>query len=198
MKVYVDGVEKASKAITDSSINYHPENDLSIGTYKDNNETYRFKGKIAEVRLWKLALTAQEIQQNMHRRLQGNESGLVGYWPLNEADNDIIYDKTSHANHGAIAAANWVQSELPLANVKVHVELGVEQIMAKKPDKNSPQSSETEANKAPLAEKPEETIKVSSLSTGLEDYGFWCEQVKKERAARTEPDPPFRRGRIWT
>ena len=70
--------------------------------------------------------------------------------------------------------------------------------MAKKPDKTSPQSSETEATKAPLAEKPEETIKVSSLSTGLEDYGFWCEQVKKERAARTEPDPPFRRGRIWT
>lgn len=118
------------------------------------NETYRFKGKITEVRIWKLARTSQKIKQNMHRRLQETESGLVAYWPLNEANSDTIYDKTSHANHGTIAAANWVQSELPLAAVKFHVELEVEQMMAKKPDKNSPQSIETAASKAPLSEKP--------------------------------------------
>jgi cyanobactin cluster PatC/TenC/TruC protein len=33
--------------------------------------------------------------------------------------------------------------------------------------------------------------------TGLSDYGFWAQQVKEERAARKEPDPAFRRGRIW-
>ncbi|MBW4493150.1 MAG: LamG domain-containing protein [Oscillatoria princeps RMCB-10] len=43
-----------------------------------------FKGKIAEVRVWNKALTQAEIKANMSKRLTGKESGLVGYWPLNE------------------------------------------------------------------------------------------------------------------
>jgi len=197
MKVYIDGVEKAAKAIFDSRINYHPENDLLMGMYQDNNETYPFKGKIAEVRLWKIARTPQEIQQNMHQRLRGNESGLVGYWPLNEGSSDPISDQTSYANHGTIHGAKWIEFELPISKQKSNVELGVDQNMAKE-KKASPTSSETEEKKLPQSEETLEAIKVSNLETGLVDYGFWCEQVKKERAARTEPDPPFRRGRIWT
>ncbi len=35
------------------------------------------------------------------------------------------------------------------------------------------------------------------MMTGLSDYGFWAQKVKEEREARKEPDPSFRRGRIW-
>lgn len=46
--------------------------------------------------------------------------------------------------------------------------------------------------------KPEKKeIKQDCMMTGLSDYGFWSQQVKEEIAARKEPDPPFRRGRIW-
>jgi cyanobactin cluster PatC/TenC/TruC protein len=202
MRVYIDGVEKASKAISNSIINYDPENDLSIGMYNDNNETYHFKGKIAEVRIWKVARTQQEIQQNMHQPLKGEELGLVGYWPLNEGEGKTIHDKTNYKNSGKIHGTDWVKNELPFADRK-SIELGVETSMAtKKEAKASEISSKTEPSKTqdkkpPTTEKIAEVIKCSTSATGLEDYGFWCQQVSKERAAKTEPDPPFRRGRIW-
>jgi Pentaxin family/Concanavalin A-like lectin/glucanases superfamily len=43
-----------------------------------------FKGKMAEVRFWNRVRTPAEIQADMLKRLTGKESGLVGYWPLNE------------------------------------------------------------------------------------------------------------------
>ena len=41
------------------------------------------------------------------------------------------------------------------------------------------------------------TIEPKLLSTGLEDYGFWSQEMAKQKAQQTEPDKPFRRGRIW-
>ncbi|MEH1968748.1 cyanobactin biosynthesis PatC/TenC/TruC family protein [Nostoc sp.] len=40
-------------------------------------------------------------------------------------------------------------------------------------------------------------IKFRAIATGLEHYGFWWEQMAKDKAHQTEPDKPFRRGRIW-
>jgi cyanobactin cluster PatC/TenC/TruC protein len=40
-------------------------------------------------------------------------------------------------------------------------------------------------------------IKRNILSTGLEDYGFWSQEMARQKAQQTEPDKPFRRGRIW-
>ncbi|MDC0834731.1 LamG domain-containing protein [Geitlerinema sp. CS-897] len=117
MTVYVDGVAKANKSIASSSINYNPENDLSIGMYKDNNETYTFKGKIAEVRLWDRIRSQDEIEQSMNHRLRGDEPGLVGYWPLNEGSSNIAQDKTANGNNGTINGATWEQSEVPLTSI---------------------------------------------------------------------------------
>ncbi|MDB9468881.1 LamG domain-containing protein [Dolichospermum circinale] len=69
-----------------------------------------FEGKIAEVRVWNIARTPEEIKQNMNSRLRGNEPGLVGYYPLNGDAND----KTSKANHGTINGAIWQQGEVPI------------------------------------------------------------------------------------
>jgi hypothetical protein len=82
--VWVDGVRKASQSVSPAGIGYEPENSLRIGAYKDNDESYYFKGKIAEVRLWNKVRTEQEIQADMSKRLTGKEANLVSYWPLNE------------------------------------------------------------------------------------------------------------------
>nr|AQX77697.1 NocS [Nodularia sp. HBU26] len=114
MKVYIDGVEKASLDISSSAIKYEPENDLLIGMFKDDNEFYPFQGKIAEVRLWNCTRSAEEIKADMNRYLVGNEAGLVGYWPLNEGSGNIVTDKTSQGNNGTINGAIWQQAELPI------------------------------------------------------------------------------------
>lgn len=49
----------------------------------------------------------------------------------------------------------------------------------------------------PVRKSEKKEIKQDCMMTGLSDYGFWTQQVKEEREARKEPDPPFRRGRIW-
>lgn len=58
-----------------------------------------FAGQINNVRLWSVARTVRETQQNMHRHLAGDERGLVGDWPLDEGSGDTVYDRAAE-NHG--------------------------------------------------------------------------------------------------
>jgi len=61
-----------------------------------------------EVRIWNVARSAADIQADMNRELIGNESGLVGYWKLNEGAGATIYDSTSNGSNGTINGAQWV------------------------------------------------------------------------------------------
>lgn len=113
-KLYVDGVEKGTAAIPGANINYNPENDLLLGRFKDDDESYFFPGKIAEVRLWNVVRSPEEIKAAMNHRLTGNEPGLVGYWPLNECSGNTITDRTGKGNNGTIISTTWQQQELPI------------------------------------------------------------------------------------
>ncbi|MHC5720831.1 MAG: hypothetical protein ACYTX0_54625, partial [Nostoc sp.] len=76
-----------------------------------------YQGKLAEFQLWSRARTQAEIQQDMHRRLNGDEPGLVSYWPLNEGAGAIALDQTDNANHGTIHGnPTWEPSTLSLAD----------------------------------------------------------------------------------
>ncbi len=69
---------------------------------------------MTEVRVWNIARPESEIKENMFQRLKGNETGLVGYWPLNEGSENIAKDKTSNGNNGTINGATWGKSERPI------------------------------------------------------------------------------------
>ncbi|MBW4491614.1 MAG: LamG domain-containing protein [Oscillatoria princeps RMCB-10] len=45
---------------------------------------YYFFGSLAEVSLWNVARTAEQIKADMSKRLTGKEANLVACWPLNE------------------------------------------------------------------------------------------------------------------
>jgi hypothetical protein len=120
MKIYIDGIEKASQNLPDSKIDYDPDNNLYIGMYKDNNEVYRYQGKIAEVRIWDQARSEAEINENMNHRLTGKEAGLMAYFPLN-AD---ASDQTGNNNNGTIHGCTWKEEKLDclqpaVANVEI-------------------------------------------------------------------------------
>ncbi len=55
----------------------------------------------------------------------------------------------------------------------------------------------TPANSSQPEPKQTAEIKRNILSTGLEDYGFWSQEMARQKPQQTEPDKPFRRGRIW-
>jgi hypothetical protein len=81
-----------------------------------------FNGTIDEVRIYNRALSAEEIQGNMHTRLTGDETGLVGYWDFDEGGGQIVYDLSGNGNDGQLGSMlspdvsdpAWVDSDAPI------------------------------------------------------------------------------------
>ena len=70
---------------------------FSIGRSVDN--TRSFCGKMAEVRLWNRALSADEINAENHfYTVDPDSEGLVAYWKLNEGEGTVFHDSTSNGN----------------------------------------------------------------------------------------------------
>jgi hypothetical protein len=52
------------------------------------------RGKLADVRIWSIARTQQQISENRGTFLKGNESGLVANWKMNAGTGDLVADAT--------------------------------------------------------------------------------------------------------
>jgi probable HAF family extracellular repeat protein len=85
---YKDGVSRSRGSAPDIDISDNP---VAIG---DNPARWdeHFEGKIDEVRVYNRALTAEEIWENMHRKLGGEEPNLIGYWDFDEGEGQFAYD----------------------------------------------------------------------------------------------------------
>lgn len=59
-------------------------------------------GRLAEVRLWGVALSDDEVAINSQTLLSGNEPGLMAYYPLNEGKGLIVQNHTGILNKGEI------------------------------------------------------------------------------------------------
>ena len=98
-KIYVNGVEVASKTaartIKVTTLGARPER---TGEW--------LKGGLRDVRLWSVARTAKQIEDNMNEQLTGNESGLVGLWMLDEGTGTTLQDLAQN-NHGSTVNTCW-------------------------------------------------------------------------------------------
>ena len=101
IRIYIDG-EEVARANYSGTIDAD-KGSLFIG-WDDGLAGRYFDGKITEVRIWDYARREQNIKGDMNYRLSGNESGLVGYWPLT----GDASDKTSNGKHGEINGATYV------------------------------------------------------------------------------------------
>ena len=86
----------------------------------------QFRGSLSDIRIWNVVRSATEISDNYRRRLIGTETGLVGYWKLNEGNGtgwgsySTALDSTSTRAHGTLIAAafggspssSWVVSDI--------------------------------------------------------------------------------------
>ena len=101
LKIYINGVLNNSIA---ASGNITPSSTTAIKVaigcmYSTGTPSNFFNGSIDEARIWNVARTATQIQQNYLSQLQGNESGLVGYYNFNQGiaagDNSTITTATN-------------------------------------------------------------------------------------------------------
>ncbi len=81
-------------------------------------------GRMEEVRIWSTERTQTQIQDNMFKELTGSETGLVGYWQLNDGVGQTVTDSSSTGNDGTmgstgLADANdpaWITSLAPIGD----------------------------------------------------------------------------------
>ena len=122
--IYIDGV--AVKTDINSGFGLLSNNTtvkLIFGSDDSAQTDRQFRGSLSDIRIWSVVRTASEISNNYKQRLIGNETGLLGYWKLNQGYGSgwglytIALDSTSNRSNGTLtnfttASNNWTLSSL--------------------------------------------------------------------------------------
>jgi len=118
----VNGVEYGSGTPATGTIDwdYISTNSLYMGKFSDNNDDYKFNGKIDEAHVSDIARTPEEIRQNYRSgsaiyggraQLADNEiiadGNTPALWHLNEGKGNVLHDSSGNGNDGIIYGATW-------------------------------------------------------------------------------------------
>ncbi|WP_240220086.1 Ig-like domain-containing protein [Rheinheimera hassiensis] len=100
---YVDGAAQGTN-VPDLGANFSVPDYLAVGVTnlvfgaQNNPAVDDFVGSIDDIRLWSSARTQAQIENNRSNELVGNESGLLGYWKLNEASGTTVNDSQTNSS----------------------------------------------------------------------------------------------------
>ncbi|MBV6627277.1 MAG: DUF4114 domain-containing protein [Rivularia sp. (in: Bacteria)] len=91
--LYLDGKQEASNVRSLES----SDGDFIVGNSKDFSSPW--EGEVDELRIWNVARTQDEIQDNLTKKLNGTQNGLVAYYNFNEysVDGTTINDVSENA-----------------------------------------------------------------------------------------------------
>ena len=89
MKIYVNGVEVASKTGTVSAFNPAGNNPNVYGLYIGGGDGYSLNGSLDEFRVWNTVRTQWEIQRDCGATLTGSEAGLQLYYKFDEGSGNL-------------------------------------------------------------------------------------------------------------
>ena len=78
--------------------------DINLGEYAGSYGNV----VLSEARLWEHPRTEAEIQSDYERPLNGDEDGLIGYWPIKEGEGSTAFDKVGSVD-GDIIGPVWVE-----------------------------------------------------------------------------------------
>ena len=94
IRFYHNGVEAAPSAsiAADSGLPISEGNSLRLGQDGVGNYNLKFDGQTDELRVWNTVRSTTEIRENMCKKLQGDETGLIHYYPLNEGSGSLLED----------------------------------------------------------------------------------------------------------
>jgi len=103
MQLYFNGEPVAEKALVGELADDNT-NDLQLGE--------NYSGLLDELSVWNLARTANNIARDYARLLNQEESGMLGYWPINLGQANTLYDASKTGNKfngadGQILGAEW-------------------------------------------------------------------------------------------
>ena len=113
--VYVNGALDKSGSVGTGAL---PASDIVMG-FLTRIAGSGVNGRLADIRIWNTSRSQSQIATSMNRRLNGNESGLLYYWPLNEGTGSTVYSLATTAT-GTITSGTWVfDATLPCFGAEV-------------------------------------------------------------------------------
>lgn len=108
--IYVDGSEAGRETIGSGTV------DLGSITVGGTSGGRAIPGDITDVRIWDVARTQSEIDNNKDSRLNGDESGLIGYWPLDDTTDKFV-PFPFEFKFPDVGDDNEIQASLRISNV---------------------------------------------------------------------------------
>ena len=115
--IYYNGKLMSSSVIDNNATTvFNGDSDFVLGSYDSGGAQY-LDGNLKDVRVWSDIRTQQEIRDNMNIELTGSETGLVGYWKLNEYSTNYP-DETSNSNNLAKNGAVTIVESSPFNAVE--------------------------------------------------------------------------------
>lgn len=99
VRFYINGIEEI-KSVSAFSAAVNTNNRVAIGAW--HNNTLFYDGTMDEVKVWNVARTPAQIRDDMNKKMLGNETGLMGYWNLNNGIGGTVTDLTSSGNNGTL------------------------------------------------------------------------------------------------
>ena len=73
----------------------------------DSKGETMYKGEMLEFRLWNRAMEGGELSSYSNKKLTGYESGLLDYYPMNEGEGELCYDKAPGSMDLMLLGTSW-------------------------------------------------------------------------------------------
>jgi hypothetical protein len=110
--VYKDGVSAATTTAVQTSATLTGGGALAFGCDIDEasgvfSVNQHLAGDLDDVRVWSTFRTNTDVSSNMNTELIGTETGLLGYWRLNERRDAVANDVSNSDVDGDIIGAIW-------------------------------------------------------------------------------------------
>ena len=110
--LYVDGVEYNTGESFPWSVD--EDNSLLVGLLGTVPLTH-YIGFIDEIRIWNIARTNEEIDNNRYNSLTGSETGLKAYYNFENNQNTLdVLDLSPNGNNGVITYGKFVGTGIPM------------------------------------------------------------------------------------
>ncbi len=103
VRSYINGRRAHTYTGLGATGDHHPDmNELRIGGRQ--HADLSFRGRIDEVRIWRIARREEQIAASMRLPLNGDESGLIGYWRFDEGEGNHAGDLTGNHDGEVVGA----------------------------------------------------------------------------------------------
>jgi hypothetical protein len=99
---YINGEPTATGVLmpAGNAVLYDEKHHLRLGA--DGLSSEDLEGNIAEVRIWNMARTQEEIVADRKTELAGDEPGLRGYWRFAQTNSSMVADLSGHGLTGTL------------------------------------------------------------------------------------------------